>query len=217
MHSTSQLIRTFRGLGYDPMQVLTMIELGRALRGCDRILDIGCGNNSSLQHFGFKHLAGIEGYEPAFRAALAAKTHHELFLGDVRNMDSLFQPGQFDACVALDLIEHLPKEDGFKLMDSLERIAAKKVVFFTPKGFLPQRHADNDDLQVHLSGWLPAEMEARGYRVTGILGPKFIRGEWHRIKYRPRALWGLISLFGQLTVSRWFPNTAAAILCVKSR
>ena len=196
---------------------MTMLELRHALRGCDRVLDIGCGPSSALQHFGFKHLAGIDGYEPAYRAALTAKTHQELFLGDVRQMDQIFRPDQFDACVALDLIEHLPKQDGLELMRSLERIAKKRVVFLTPKGFLPQRHADNDDLQVHLSGWLPAEMEARGYRVTGILGPKFIRGEWHRIKYRPRALWGLISLFGQLTVSRWFPNTAAAILCVKSR
>jgi SAM-dependent methyltransferase len=217
MHSRLQLIRTFRRQGQDPMQILTRLELRQALLGCESVLDVGCGNESSLRYLGLKHLAGIEGYEPSFQMAKAAKTHDELFLGDVRDIDRLFKPGQFDACVALDLIEHLTKEDGLKLMESLERVAAKKVVFFTPKGFLPQRHADNDDLQAHLSGWEPSEMEARGYKVTGILGPKFIRGQWHRIKYRPRALWGLVSLMGHLLVTRWLPNHAAAILCVKER
>jgi len=88
---------------------------------------------------------------------------------------------------------------------------------FTPTGFLPQRHTESDDLHVHLSGWEPEEMRRYGYRVVGVLGPKSLRGEWHHLKRRPKAFWGLISLLGHFTSTRRNPELAAAILCVKEK
>jgi hypothetical protein len=70
-------------------------------------------------------------------------------------------------------------------------------------------------LQVHLSGWEPAEMESHGYRVIGLLGPKKWRGEYHALKKKPAAFWGMASLAAQITWSKSHPATAAAILCVK--
>jgi hypothetical protein len=119
--------------------------------------------------------------------------------------------------VALDVIEHLSKEDGLKLAAAMERVARKSVVLLTPKGFLPQRHTEQADLQVHLSGWEPAEMRALGYRVLGMLGPQALRGEYHVIKPRPRPLWAAVSLLCQLLWCRWRPDSAAAILCVKRK
>ena len=69
------------------------------------------------------------------------------------NLTDIFARNNSNACVALDVIEHLVKPDGIKLMRDMETIAAKKVIFFTPCGFLPQHHTTNDDLQEHLSGW----------------------------------------------------------------
>ena len=101
------------------------------------------------------------------------------------------------------------------MMQAMERIALKKVVLFTPSGFLPQRHTANDDLQEHLSGWDPSEMTGHGYEVTGLLGPKRLRGEYHVIKKRPRVFWGIISLVEHYIWTRNRPEKAAAILCVK--
>jgi hypothetical protein len=89
------------------------------------------------------------------------------------------------------------------------------VVFFTPSGFLPQGNTESGDLQAHHSGWDAEEMKKLGYCVTGQLGPKKLRGQYHRLKYRPDFFWGLVSLAGQLVWSWWHPQTAAAILCVK--
>ena len=98
----------------------------------------------------------------------------------------------------------------------MEKLARKRVVFFTPSGFLQQGHTNSDDLQPHLSGWTPAEMQQLGYQVIGLLGPKSLRGEYHRLKRRPDVIWGLVSLAGQCVWSKRHPDTAAAILCVKN-
>ena len=199
------------------MQIVVRLGIRSALKGCNSVLDVGCGPKSPLQVLGFESLAGIEGYAPAYEAAKSAKTHDELVLGDIRFLEQYFKPSSFDACVALDVIEHLTKEDGLKLMASMEKIASRKTLFFTPNGFLPQRHGDDDDLQLHLSGWEAREMRKQGYRVFGSLGPKILRGEGHQLKYRPRAFWAGTSLVGHFLFTRWLPEYAAAILCVKER
>lgn len=204
------------GQGIDPAAILVRLAVRKQLLGCQRVLDVGCGSSSLLRSLGVPHPVGIEGYAPSVETARRLNTHDQIIHGDVRELDRHFQPKAFDACVSMDVIEHLHKPDGVKLMQDMESIAVKKVVLFTPSGFLPQRHAADDDLQEHLSGWAPSEMAGHGYRVTGFLGPKKLRGELHVIKYRPRVLWGMISLLGHFLWTRGHPEKAAAILCVKN-
>jgi SAM-dependent methyltransferase len=202
--------------GIDLGPILTRLEVRDALQGCDTVLDVGCGPVSTLRLLDFKRLVGIDGYQPSVEQAKKNATHDELVLGDIRELDRFFKPDQFDACVALDVIEHLTKEDGLKLAKAMERAASKRVVFFTPNGFLPQRHAERDDLQEHLSGWEVEEMRRLGYRVIGMLGPKWLRGELHVIRWRPRFLWGVIAWVLHAVWYRRHPASAAAILCVKT-
>ncbi len=199
----------------DPAEMAVKLALRKALLGCESVLDVGCGFSTTMRLIGVSHPVGIEGYKPSVDRAKQLNTHDEMIHGNVRELERYFRPKQFDACVALDVIEHLVKPDGVKLMRDMEKIAAKKVIFFTPCGFLPQRHTDNDDLQEHLSGWEPVEMNNYGYRVTGLLGPKKLRGEHHALKSRPRIFWGIVSLFGHFLWTRNHPEKAAAILCVK--
>jgi Methyltransferase domain len=215
MHSRKRHIAELRKAGFDPVQIANQLQLRTTLVGCQSVLDIGCGPASPLRFMGFERLVGVEGYLPGYEAAKSSQTHHDIVFGDVRDLEAHFTPKSFEACVALDLIEHLAKEDGLRLMNAMEKIASKRVVFFTPNGFLPQQHADDADLQLHLSGWEAWEMRKNGYRVLGSLGPKFLRGEGHQLKYRPRAFWAGISLVGQCLITRWLPEHAAAILCVK--
>ncbi len=202
--------------GNDPNQILVKLALRKALMGCESVLDIGCGVTPTMRQLGVPQSVGAEGYAPSFLEAKRQNTHDQLVQCDIRELEKQFQPRQFDACVALDVIEHLTKSDGLKLMADMEKIAKKRVIFFTPSGFLPQHHASNDDLQEHLSGWEAAEMEQKGYQVTGLLGPKSLRGEYHALKYRPAAFWALASMAGQFLSSKNNPAKAAAILCVKN-
>lgn len=188
-------------------------ELRRTLRDCHSVLDVGCGSSSPLRTLPAKMLVGVEGFEPALQEAKAHATHDELLLGDARGLRSLLGERRFDACVALDLIEHLPKEDGWRFLDDLEYVATQRVVIFTPNGFLPQR--GQGDLQEHLSGWTPQEMRSRGYDVIGFYGHKSLRGEYHQLKHRPKVFWAVISLLSQACIARHHPEKAAAIYCVR--
>lgn len=217
MRSRASLILFLAKNGLDPAQILIRLALRNALEGCDSVLDVGCGKSADLRWLEVKHTTGVEGYGPDLEQARQMKTHDDFVLGDVRRLEDYFTAGQFDAAIAMDVIEHLPKEDGLHLMQSMEKIARRKVVFFTPSGFLPQHHLEKTDLQEHLSGWEPSEMQQYGYEVIGMLGPKKLRGEFHSLKGRPKPLWAIISLLGHIFWTRRHPAQAAAIFCVKAK
>jgi len=202
--------------GYDPSQIAVKLALRKALEGCQSVLDVGCGAAPTMRQLGVPRSVGFEGYQPSIDLAKKLNTHDEMIKGDLRDLNAQFQPKQFDAVIAMDVIEHVVKEDGLQLMKDMERIATKRVVLFTPCGFLPQRQAANDDLQAHLSGWEPDEMRGYGYKVVGLLGPKSLRGEYHSIKGRPRVFWGMVSWLGHVFSTKNHPENAAAILCVKT-
>ncbi len=216
MRSRTAIIRHLWKEGiYDPFVLLNVLELRRLLQGCSHVLDVGCGYLSPLRFLGLEHSVGIDGYAPDLEKAKNRQTHKEFVLGDIRELPQKFKSKQFDACVALDVIEHLPKEDGYKLIESMQAVAKRRIIFLTPNGFLPQRSQERDDLQQHLSGWSADEMAKLGFEVVGMLGPKSYRGEFHRLKKTPRLFWAVMSLIQQLLVTRGNPAGAAAILCSK--
>lgn len=76
-----------------------------------------------------------------------------------------FPPKSVDTVFLVDVIEHLEKEDGQKLLAATENIARRQIIVFTPLGFMPQHHDDGKDAwglsgaswQEHKSGWLPED------------------------------------------------------------
>lgn len=65
-----------------------------------------------------------------------------------------------DNVYLLDVIEHLDKEEGRKLLQASDRIARNQIIIFTPLGFVPQNPVGKDawgldgvSLQTHQSGW----------------------------------------------------------------
>jgi SAM-dependent methyltransferase len=202
--------------GWDPGSILFLFELMRMLKGCQSVLDIGCGPASIVHLLNFEHSVGIDGYEPTIAQAREAATHKELIRGDVREVGKYFSPKQFDCCIALDVIEHLQKDEGYQLLEDMEKIAARKILLLTPNGFLPQRNRQVGELQEHQSGWKPDEMRERGFHVIGMLGHKKLRGEYHAVRFWPKWFWSGVSLLTHFFWTRSQPDKAAAILCVKT-
>jgi hypothetical protein len=112
------------------------------------------------------------------------------------------------------VIEHLTKEDGYNLISSMEGVAKKRAIIFTPNGFLPQDIYHDNEAQRHLSGWGPEEMRELGYRIIGIQGWKPLRGERGMIRFHPTVLWERFSLLTQILTTR-LPKYAFRLLCVK--
>ncbi len=177
--------------------------------------EVGCGLSSPIQWLELKRVVGVDRYAPALAEARRRGAYDELQLCDVRDIGRRLAPKQFNACVALDVIEHLTKEEGRQLLCDMERLASKKVIVFTPNGFLPQT-GTGEDFQTHLSGWETGEMQSLGYKVEGVLGWKVLRGEQHGLRFRPRTLWSIVSYLTQLSYTRSHPHKAAALLCVKT-
>jgi SAM-dependent methyltransferase len=182
----------------------------------DSLLDVGCGFNSPVRCLTRRpqRIVGVEGHLPALEQSRAAGIHDEYLCAGVLELDRHFAARSFDFVLASDLIEHLTEADGLKLISQMENIARKKVLIYTPNGFLPQGEEFDNPLQRHISGWRAEQMQALGYRVIGIEGLKGLRGEMAKIRRRPRRFWLMVSLLSQLfTASR--PRWAFRILCIK--
>lgn len=168
--------------------------LGDSLADCKSVLDVGCGSNSPIRWAkkGF-YCEGIDIYKSSITKARKNKIHDKYTVGDMRKIEKYYNPKSFDAVIAIDVIEHLKKNESRKLIKGMEKIARKKIIILTPNGFVGQGHFENNPYQEHKSGWYVKDLRKLGFKVYGLRGFKNIRGELASIKYRPWILWGFIS------------------------
>lgn len=187
--------------------------LRRALKGCETVLDLGCWTDSILHLFSDRcRIVGVDRYLPSLEANRRMGTYAGQVNADI--LDLPVADKSVDACVALDLIEHFERPDGERLIAAMERVARKRVIIYTPNGFVPQPAADNP-WQLHRSGWNVADFRSRGYRVHGIYGHKALRGELAKLRYRPRLFWEGVSFLSQGAVFA-FSSLSYGLACVKA-
>ena len=190
-------------------------SLEKELSDAKTVLDVGCGNWSPLANVKKTfYSVGIDIHRPSIEEIKKKKIHDEYKVGDVLELSKIFKPKSFDAVVALDVVEHFEKKESLNLIKQMEKIAKKKVVILTPYGFMKQDPLDGNPFQKHRSGWTIAEFDKMGYRLRGIRGFRFIRGEYATIKYKPWFLWGVISTISQF-LAYSFPKLAYQLLAVK--
>ena len=113
-----------------------------------------------------------------------------IFKGCVRQAraDVLGDLPPYDYALAIDVIEHMPPEDGRAVIEGM-KVIASGVALFIPEGAHPQ-HADpygmgGDHWQTHRSTWFAKDLEALGFTVERWLG--FHRNAGHGKE--PNALW----------------------------
>lgn len=183
---------------------------------CGTAVDLGCGKKSPLIFFSreLQHSLGVDGHPAAIEQAKKDKIHSEYLTADVLAACRRLADNSFDCAMALDLIEHLEKREGEILLKEMQRIARKRVIIYTPNGFLRQIAFVDNEFQEHLSGWEAAEMKKLGFAVYGMSGLKILRKELGEIKYKPRLVWQFVSSLTQILVY-YFPALAFQILCVK--
>ena len=212
-----EFLRTIdRGVfGYFYTQYPRLLER-EIIGSCQTLLDVGCGGHSPIRLFSSKpeYSVGVDSFEPYLQQSHRAGIHTEYREMDVLKIGDHLKERSFDCVLASDLIEHLAKADGYMLLAAMEQIAAKKVVIFTPNGFLRQSALDGNPLQIHRSGWDFDEMRRRGYRVLGISGWKPMRGELAGVRWHPVFFWTRVSLLSQAIVAN-LPRYAYSLLCVK--
>ena len=197
-----------------PPNRLDALLRGALIPACDSVLDVGCGNQGLLvgRVPGIARTVGVDVEVPGPEDEVARHSEYERM--DIREIGDRFEPRSFEGVVALDVIEHLSREEGFVLLDAMEAIASRRVMVFTPNGFQPQPPTADNPHQEHVSGWFPGDFEARGYQVAGVNGFKPLRGAYAEIRWRPHRLWKRLSEVSEsMTESR--PRFAYQLLAVK--
>ena len=97
------------------------------------ILDLGCGDQKIINRLKGTH----------FTVDIWEKFKPDL----VWNLNKLplpFADNSFDVILILDVIEHLTKENGLKLLEEAKRVANKKIVIFTPLWWTSNLYYMND-------------------------------------------------------------------------
>ena len=208
------MLRKFYGLTIGKNSIHGLLE--SHLNNGEVVLDAGCGRKSNLRLVK-KRLTtvGLDHYKPYLKESRKKSLHDKYVLGDVRRMP--FEDKSFDVVVSVEVLEHMPKKDGLKMLKEMERVA-RRIVLTTPNGFLPTypRVDDNPD-EAHLCGWSVSELESLGFRVMGCNGVRFlwkVECGMSVMRFRPRVLCRVLSdLLG--FVSFHFPRCAFQLFCVK--
>jgi 2-polyprenyl-3-methyl-5-hydroxy-6-metoxy-1,4-benzoquinol methylase len=151
--------------------------LKQDLRDCETILDVGCGALSPILKIGYGPKAdGVDIFRPYVMMHQLAGNYRDC---KVRNiLETKFEHEKYDAVVVCDVLEHLSKDAvrRGKLIETLEKVAQKKIVIFTPNGDVANREQDGNVYQKHLSIWEPSDFADRGYQVKGATGLRYFIG-----------------------------------------
>ena len=152
---------------YIPFTVLNTIW--RKLdRGSKLVLDVGCGKGEPMafikKHVKFKAV-GVDIFPPYLRTAQQNGIYEDVILADVTNLP--LKDRQFDTVICMEVLEHLEKEDGEKLLGELERVARRQILITTPISKYEQDPYDKNPYQEHKYIWQLDELRKRGYQVRG--------------------------------------------------
>ncbi len=181
------------------------------------VLDVGCGSNSPIakvkKHF---YSVGVDMFQPSIEKSKKAGIHDAYKQGNVLAIDRMFGKKKFDAVIALDLIEHLEKKQGYDLIKKMGTLAKKKIIIMTPNGFYKQDPYEGNTYQIHRSGWTVDDFIKLGFTVRGIRGMKWLRGEYATLKWRPWIFWGIVSVLSEPFVY-FFPRLAYQLFAVKNK
>jgi ubiquinone/menaquinone biosynthesis C-methylase UbiE len=134
----------------------------------ERVLDVGCGRG--VWGYLIREacdsicIVGIDTYKPHLNFCKRHRVYDDVILADVRSLP--IKNDSFDVALCCEVIEHLTKNEGLKLLNEIERIG-KKIIITTPNGYRPTGKIAVE-LETHRSGWNPSYFKTRGYRVKGV-------------------------------------------------
>jgi len=170
------------------------------------LVDIGCGRGiiGALCRIYREpeRLVGLDVYEPYLEFCKHFRFYDELICQNLERLPLPFKDKEFDVATCIEVIEHVSRDNGEKLLDEIERIA-KCAIITTPNCFFEQAEFDHNQHQKHRSFWTVRDFRKRKYTVFGIGGMKVFG---RTVRYISTAL-------GPAT--KYTPSLSSMILCIK--
>ena len=145
--------------------------MGLELPPLESVLDIGCGLSFKGQYINAQRHVAFDAYRP-YLERIQSKVFFTAVQGNAEEIVSYFLPRSFDMVIATDILEHMKKDDGIRLLFDMESLARKVIYIEIPETEIPQNidiwgHG-GDTWQTHRSSgeWSKEELESHGFTVT---------------------------------------------------
>lgn len=212
---------------WDKLKITLPFSYMRLLRDgigeAKTILDLGCEDGRLLDLLSDGKdwkVTGVDIFQKNVKGAAKRRIFVNAIKGDIVQIAKklIKEEVKFDVVFCSQVIEHIDRKDGEELLSIVDKLARKKVIMGTPRGFMEQPHAflgDNPH-QVHKSGWSEDDFKKRGYKVYGIgFGPVWSEEGLGRNYSKPVALLASIISYAVSPIVYYFPFLAAGILCFK--
>jgi len=144
----------------------------------DRVLDIGGANGVMAMGYWNGRGVGVhvlDLWEPA--TPLPNFTQ-----GNALDAIDIFGEKSFDVVQMTEVLEHMKKDTGYRMLEHvLPALARKMVLVTTPCGYsVQEQEVGGNPHQKHISGWSPMELTERGYTVL-INGPERTK-RWREVE-----------------------------------
>lgn len=200
--------------------------LQQELKNCGTVLDLGCGPSSPIKNCkNIKHSIGVEIFDRYLNLSKKQKIHNEYIQKNILDLD--FPKKSFDAVILIEVLEHLSKKDGKKVIKLASQWAKKKIIISTPNNYFPMGTVDGNLYQKHLSGWSVKELVKSGFICHGVSGLKYLynneneveslvkTNNYTNIKFKPKILFYYLNGIFQIIVY-YFPKFAFGLFAVKT-
>lgn len=201
--------------------------LQKELKDCTSVLDLGCGPSSPLKNIkNIKYSVGVELFKPYLDLSKSQKIHTKYLQKNILDLD--FPKNSFDAVILIEVLEHLSKKDGQKILKLADKWSKNKIILSTPNNYFPMGQLDQNPYQKHLSGWSIPELKKNGFKVYGVSGLKcFYKSEnsdnhminaknYKNIKFKPQIFFYIINAFFQIP-NYYFPKFTFGLFAVKNK
>lgn len=145
------------------------------------ILDLGCGTGitsirlvykSILKQY-IRYLVGLDiDIKKLYKAKILLE---DIVLGDASNLH--FRSRSFDLIFMIEVLDHLPKLNGLRLLTDLDNLCRVGIIITCPNGYLRSQVPESHMSHVwdrHNSDWYPEELIKFGYNVITIVPKTFM-------------------------------------------
>lgn len=165
-------------------QISAIVQFGEALQPAS-ILDVGVGMGqygflfrTNLENVGLFEIDGakatwrpkdqwrvkIDGIEGCkdYITAVHDFAYNQVTIGDALDCLSKIADKSYEFVIAIDILEHFWKEDGWRLLSELTRVCSRAALVSTPKDFHAQEFEANP-LETHRSLWSCEDLAQTGF------------------------------------------------------